>query len=198
MRCSKATHMLQLYIDKRLPFEHLRALEAHLMSCSVCCEELSILEEIEVALNRFEMVAEPTDLTMNVMKRVALSTQAQYQRRQTVKLAMTKEEKQIFTFRPSLIEWFTAIALATVTMLVLVIGQPAMRATLHLTGGRDSIFSFFQSLWSLLAAVNGDTFMTLLWILGTVLGIWITLVVAGADMRNQWFKAVLDRLPVRL
>ena len=196
MRCSKATHMLQLYIDKRLPFEHLRALESDLMSCSVCRKNSDILEEIEVALNRFEMVAEPTDLTMNVMKRVALSTQAQYQKRQTVKLAKTKEEKQIFTFRPSLIEWFTAIALATVTMLVLVIGAQAARHSSSQWLMLPS--SFFQSLWSLLAVVNGDTFMTLLWILGTVLGIWITLVVAGADMRNQWFKAVLDRLPVRL
>jgi hypothetical protein len=109
----------------------------------------------------------------------------------------TREEKQLFTFRPSLMEWLTAIALATVTMLVLAIGWPAMNTVLHV-GGHASIFSIFQSLWSLLTAVNSDTLMTLLWILGTILGIWITLIVAGADMRNQWFKAVMDRLPVRL
>ena len=197
MRCSKATHMLQLYIDKKLSLEQIRALETHLTTCTVCCEELSVLEEIDVALKSMEMVVEPADLTMNVMKRVALSTQAQPSRRQTVKLTATREEKQLFTFRPSLMEWLTAIALATVTMLVLAIGWPAMNTVLHV-GGRASIFSIFQSLWSLLTAVNSDTLMTLLWILGTILGIWITLFVAGADMRNQWFKAVMDRLPVRL
>lgn len=197
MRCSKATHMLQLYIDKKLSLEQIRALETHLTTCPACCEELSVLEEIDVALKSMEMVVEPADLTMNVMKRVALSTQAQPSRRQTVKLTATREEKQLFTFRPSLMEWLTAIALATVTMLVLAIGWPAMNTVLHV-GGHASIFSVFQSLWSLLTAVNSDTLMTLLWILGTILGIWITLFVAGADMRNQWFKAVMDRLPVRL
>ena len=197
MRCSKATHMLQLYIDKKLSLEQIRALETHLTTCTACCEELSVLEEIDVALKSMEMVVEPADLTMNVMKRVALSTQAQPSRRQTVKLTATREEKQLFTFRPSLMEWLTAIALATVTMLVLAIGWPTMNTVLHV-GGRASIFSIFQSLWSLLTAVNSDTLMTLLWILGTILGIWITLFVAGADMRNQWFKAVMDRLPVRL
>jgi hypothetical protein len=197
MRCSKATYMLQLYIDKKLSLEQIRALETHLTTCPACCEELSVLEEIDVALKSMEMVVEPADLTMNVMKRVALSTQAQPSRRQTVKLTATREEKQLFTFRPSLMEWLTAIALATVTMLVLAIGWPAMNTVLHV-GGHASIFSIFQSLWSLLTAVNSDTLMTLLWILGTILGIWITLIVAGADMRNQWFKAVMDRLPVRL
>ena len=36
-----------------------------------------------------------------------------------------------------------------------------------------------------------------LWVVGTILGIFITLALAGNEIRTQWFKAVLERLPVR-
>jgi hypothetical protein len=32
---------------------------------------------------------------------------------------------------------------------------------------------------------------------GTLLGVLITLMVAGNEMRTQWFKAMVARLPVR-
>jgi hypothetical protein len=37
----------------------------------------------------------------------------------------------------------------------------------------------------------------MLWIAGTILGICITLVFAGNEMRSRWFKAMMDRLPAR-
>jgi hypothetical protein len=38
--------------------------------------------------------------------------------------------------------------------------------------------------------------MLVFWVLGTVLGVWITLALAGNEVRSQWLKAMLDRLPV--
>jgi hypothetical protein len=38
--------------------------------------------------------------------------------------------------------------------------------------------------------------MLFFWVIGTALGVWITLVLAGSEMRNMWLKAMMDRLPV--
>ena len=54
-----------------------------------------------------------------------------------------------------------------------------------------------MNLLRLLMTVDPTTLILALWVIGTFLGICITLVVAGNEMRSQWFKAVMDRLPVR-
>jgi anti-sigma factor RsiW len=188
MQCSKAARQLQLYIDKRLTLEQIRALEFHLSMCSECREELFLLEEIEQALKGMEMVAEPADLTANIMRRVAVSSRMQQSQR-----SFAEEQESFSLFRPSFGEFLSAIALATMAMLGLVLEQLAVRGAVELQSPLNSLWTIF---WTMVSALNNQTFMTVLWILGTLLGVWITLIVAGADMRNQWFKAVLDRLPV--
>jgi len=44
--------------------------------------------------------------------------------------------------------------------------------------------------------VNNSTLMLMFWVCGTFLGVWITLVLAGSEVRTQWFQSVMDRLPV--
>jgi Predicted transmembrane transcriptional regulator (anti-sigma factor) len=202
MRCSNAARQLQLYIDERLTFDQIRALEAHLADCPTCRADLFLLEEVSAALHKIELVAEPADLAENVMRRVA-----QVQQQSALRAAMSIAEKTqrqkepFFSFRPSLPELIVAIVLATLTLLALVIEQPAVRATLGLTvllDSHNSLILFVLSCWNMLMSVNSDALMVCLWILGTILGVWITLIVAGADMRNQWFRAVMDRLPVHL
>jgi len=39
--------------------------------------------------------------------------------------------------------------------------------------------------------------MLALWIIGTFLGICITLLLAGNEVRSQWFRAMMEHLPVR-
>ena len=195
MRCNVSTRLLQLYVDNRLPLDRMRSLEMHLADCPACREELFLLKEVDTALKGLEMVTEPADLTANVMKRVALNTQQQRWQQQE---KIQRHRESFRPFHPSLTEILTAVVLATVTMLVIVVELPVVRHALRLPGGRGPLMTLFLSTWNALISINTDTLMTLLWILGTVLGVWITLIVAGAEMRNQWFKAVMDRLPVRL
>jgi hypothetical protein len=49
----------------------------------------------------------------------------------------------------------------------------------------------------MLTGVDANTLILALWIGGTILGVCITLAAAGNEMRTQWFKAMLERLPVR-
>jgi hypothetical protein len=49
----------------------------------------------------------------------------------------------------------------------------------------------------LLMTVDSNRLILALWIVGTILGICITLALAGSEMRSQWFKAMLERLPAR-
>jgi hypothetical protein len=49
----------------------------------------------------------------------------------------------------------------------------------------------------MLTSIDANTLIVALWIVGTLLGVCITLAVAGSEMRTQWFKAMMERLPVR-
>jgi Putative zinc-finger len=187
MRCSKATRQLQLYIDKQLTLDQIRALEAHLSICSACREELFLLEMIEQALQSMEPIAEPPDLTDNIMRRVALSTH------QTERAS---RERTRLSFRPSLSELLAAAALATVTTLGIIMGLPSLRPVLPAVNGHNLLSLVLINIWNMLISVNSGTLMLGFWVIGTILGVWITLILAGNEVRSTWFKAVLDRLPV--
>lgn len=188
MHCSKAARQLQLYTDKQLNLEQIRALESHLSTCPACSKDYFLLEEIDHVLNTMELIQEPADLTVNVMRRVALSTQRT--ERQIV------EPQSILVFRPSFSEVLIASLLATVVMCGLIFDQQSIRVALFGSSSHDPLSTVVVPLWNALVMANSNTLMICLWISGTVLGVWITLLVAGSDMRNEWFKAVLDRLPV--
>jgi hypothetical protein len=49
----------------------------------------------------------------------------------------------------------------------------------------------------LLTSLGSGTFTLALWVVGTFLGICITLVLAGDEMRAAWWKAMMDHFPVR-
>jgi hypothetical protein len=202
MRCSQAHFLLQLYIDNRLDnrldnqldrqltLQQIRALEIHLSTCSACREEFRYLKMVSEVLDTTEPVVEPADLAMRVMQRVAQSTQREQ---------MTPALEQPPTLIPLRFSWgemISAIVLATLTMTAIIFTQPTMRAMLPIANGHDHVSLFIVSTWHMLLTIDSHTLLTAIWIVGTFLGIWITLLVAGSDMRNQWFKAVMDRLPV--
>jgi hypothetical protein len=183
MHCSKAVQQLQFYVDKQLTLEQMRALELHISTCATCQNELFLLEQIEQALRGIEPVAEPADLTANIMRRVALSPQ--------------RREKPAFVlFRPSFTELLAAVLLATFTTLGVILAQPSLRAALPIANGHDILSLLFLNVLHTLVTVDSQALMLSFWIVGTVLGVWITLALAGNEMRTEWFKAVMDRLPV--
>ena len=191
MRCSKAKRQLQLYIDQRLPLGQMRILEAHLADCAACREELRTLEMVVGSLDVPQAINEPADMHRQIMRRVA-SVAAQ-------QCAETghAHPRAFSPWRPSLTELLAAIILATVATLGSILQQPSLRAILPIANGHDSLSIAFLHVVHTLTSLDSSTLSLVFWIAGTILGIFITLAFAGTEIRTRWFKAMMDRLPVR-
>jgi len=179
MRCSEATRQLQLYLDSQLSMQQVRRLEAHLAGCHACRNELSLLEAVTYALREVKPVVEPADLAVHIMQRVAVTPQ--------------RRKRQYSLLRPSFWELLAVVLLATITTLGIIWEQPSLRAALPLANGHDMLSQVFLSILAML--MTGNTLA--LWVGGTILGVCITLALAGNEVRTQWFKAMMGRLPVR-
>ena len=184
MRCADATRQLQLYIDHRLTREQFRTLEAHMSQCSTCQYQLLLLEEVSTSLRGMQPIAEPADLTMRIMQRVAESPRR-------------RREGQYSLLRPSLAEILAVFFLATITTLGIIWNQPSLRAALPLANGHNFFSQSFFGMLNLLIASNSGPLTLALWVGGALLGICITLILAGNEVRTEWFKAMVERLPVR-
>jgi hypothetical protein len=186
MRCKEATQQLQLYLDNRLTLKQVRALEAHLTSCNACLDELTILVEVVNNLQTFKVVVEPNDLSAQIMRRVAMAASQR-----------NTHASRFSLWRPSLLEILVAAALATIATVGTILQQPSIRALLPFANGHDGVSLAFLSILHTLMTIDSITLILALWIGGTILGIGITLILAGSEMRMHWFKAMMERLPVR-
>ena len=184
MRCKKATRLLQLYIDGCLTMQQTRALEVHVAGCAACREELDLLQEVAYALRNPGLIAEPADLKMQIMRRIAMAP------------ARTEVPK-FSLLRPSLPEVLVIIFLATFATFGSIVSQPSLRRLLPFANGHDSLSIAFLDVLHLFGGVDSGTLTLAFWVVGTILGVCITLVLAGNEMRSQWFKAMMERLPVR-
>ena len=184
MHCTKAQKLLQAYIDEQIPLKQLRELELHLSICDACKRALYELEEIEQTLDEMEMIAEPANFTITLMQRVAVTPQ--------------RSEQPAFVLHISLLESLFVVALATIATLGVFLGQPSLRGALPFANGHDKLSLLALHLAHPLMAVSSDTLMLAFWVVGTILGIWITLALAGREVRRtEWFRSVMNRLPVR-
>ena len=184
MHCKEASRLIQLYVDSRLTMDQMRALEAHIASCAACHAELDLLENVTDNLHNLRLVAEPENLTAQIMQRVAMS-------------AARSGSPRFSLLRPSLPEILIAVFLATIATLASILQQPALRSILPIANGHDSLSLAFIHALHLLTSIDMGTLMLALWIIGTFLGICITLLLAGNEVRSQWLKAMMERLPVR-
>ncbi|MBX5451216.1 anti-sigma factor family protein [Thermogemmatispora sp.] len=181
MRCSEAADQLQLYLDGRLSVERTRALEAHLARCASCRIELELLEEVVRHLESLQMVAEPADLSLRIMERVARTPQQQ-------------PSSILAQLRPSPGELLAAALLATIASLGSLLTQPALLRLLPLEGG--PLMGLLASVTHLLQSMDATTLTLVCWVMGTLVGICITLLVVGEELRSRWLRAVWERLPV--
>ncbi len=184
MRCVDAAYLLQLYIDHRLTTAQIRRLEEHIAGCTHCRAELALLEEVAQAASTLKLVTEPEDLTARIMQRVAMTSPQPGASRYSL-------------LRLSLAELLAAIILATVATLGSILTQPSVRALLPFANGHDSLSFLFLNVLHTLAMINIGTLIGACWVVGTILGICITLLLAGDEVRSGWLKAVMERLPVR-
>ena len=73
MNCSKAHQQLQYYVDGQLSIRQIHLLEAHISSCTVCQNELLLVQEVVDSLHSLQSVAEPMYMTLRILERVAMS-----------------------------------------------------------------------------------------------------------------------------
>ena len=192
MHCNKAMHQLQLYIDHQLTLRQTRVLEAHVASCSSCREELTFLEAVSCGLETLKFVPEPADMHEQIMQRVALTTVRKQQ------LSREKQAAHFQLLRPSLGEILAAALLATVATLITLLQLPVIHNQLSVVNNNHDAFSLFLThVGYTLTRIDTNTLSLALWIIGTLLGVLITLMFAGNEVRAQWFKAMIARLPVR-
>lgn len=191
MRCTQAMHQLQLYIDHQLTLRQTRVLEAHVASCPSCREELAFLEAVSCGLEALKFVPEPANMHERIMLKVAETTTRKQQ------LLHEKQTTGFKLFRPSLGEILAAVLLATMATLVTLLQQPFLRSLLPVANGHDPLSLLYTHIMHMLMSIDTSTLSLALWIIGTLLGVLITLMVAGNEMRTQWFKAMVERLPVR-
>lgn len=205
MHCEQATKKIHLYIDNRLSLNEVRTLEAHLATCSSCCQELIVLEEVSGAIANSASVMEPADLTAHIMRRVALDVEArerrvrdeQVRRQQTARQEILLFAQQSFVlFRLSLQELLIVLLLASITTLGIILTLPSLRSTLPFTSGNAPISLAILYVIHVFASMNSGTLTWMFWILGTLIGVFITLALAGNEVRSSWLKAMTDRLPV--
>lgn len=189
MRCTQANKQFQLYLDHQLTLRQTRILEAHMVNCQTCRTQLQALEGVVAGLQALKFVAEPADMHAMIMRKVALNTGRQQQ--------PSQQATPFSLFRPSLVEMLVASLLATVATLSILLQQPSLRMLLPATNGHDFFSRAITLVARTLMSFDTNTLILTLWVVGTILGVGITLAVAGNEMRSQWFKAVVERLPVR-
>src|SRR5258708_18127946 len=168
MQCSKASQHIQLYIDHQLTLKQTRLLESHLASCSTCHAELNLLETVACGLNTLKFVQEPANMQEQIMQKVALNAT----RKQQVR---AKQPATFSFFRPSLSEILVAVLLATVATLSILLQQPSLRAILPVANGHDIFSRTYTQVLHMLMSIDSNTLIMALWIVGTILGVCITL-----------------------
>src|SRR5262249_19080741 len=153
-------------------------LEAHVASCATCREQLVFLEAVSCGLDSLKLVVEPADMHEQIMQKVALTTARKQQ-------SLRERQPEGFKLlRPSLGEILAAALLATVATLITLLQQPFLRALLPATKGNDPFSLFYMQAVHMLTSIDINTLSLALWIIGTLLGVLITLVVAGNDLRT--------------
>jgi anti-sigma factor RsiW len=193
MNCSRAQHLLQLYIDGQLNLRQTRALERHLLRCTACRAEWILLEDVVAGVHSLNYVVEPAWLTQSIMERVAETT-AQPPAELVIEPPRPRQRVlQRTPFRLTLQDLILSSLLATIVVIGFAIIQPGLRDTLakSMNPLMGSILSDLQFLISPNAGILG----LVAWLLWVGLGISITLVLAGSEVRSQWRQRIRDWLP---
>src|SRR5260370_232064 len=91
----------------------------------------------------------------------------------------------------------TSVVLSTVIRVCRIFKYARESPSCPFANGHDGLSLAYLNILHTLMTVDSTTLVLALWMAGTFLGVCITLILAGSEMRTQWFKAMMERLPVR-
>ncbi|HEU5370310.1 MAG TPA: zf-HC2 domain-containing protein [Ktedonobacterales bacterium] len=193
MTCSRAQHLLQLYIDHRLSLAHTRALERHLLHCSTCRAEWMLLEDVLAGIHSLNNIVEPAWLTESIMARVAEMT-AQPPAEQSIETRRLRQRtSQRTPFRLTVQDVILSSLLATVVVISFALVQPGLRDML--VKSVNSLLGTVLAGLQFLISPNAGIMGLFVWMLWVFLGICITLVLAGSEVRSHWRQRIRGWLP---
>jgi hypothetical protein len=86
-----------------------------------------------------------------------------------------------------------AFALATLVMMSFILLQPGLRS--DLLADTNPLLSPLLHTLQMVFSLHGGVVVLMGWGLGVALGVWITLLLAGSELRTFWRRRVRERLP---
>ncbi len=193
MTCSRAQRLLQLYLDQRLSLPRMRALERHLTHCATCRAEWMLLEDILAGIHSLHNIADPPWLTEAIMARVAETT-ARPPEEPDIELPKLRQPPSHRTpFRPTMQDLILSSMLATIVVISFVLFQPELRNIL--VNSVNPLLGPVLAGLQVLISPNAGIIGLLVWLLWICLGIGITLILAGSEVRSHWRQRIRERLP---
>ena len=190
MRCGQARGEIHRYIDGRLPATRLGALEAHLAECAACRNDLRVLEAIREVVAEDAWQAEPPNLTALILARVA-AYEAE-RRARYLPVGVEVEAAGVGVRAGFALHWGDAVLagmLATLSTLFFVLLDPSLRSVVPLALARS-----FPGVVAILSAPGPGAIAWAAWLVWIVVGVGLTLWLAGAEVRLLWRRSLAARL----
>jgi hypothetical protein len=192
MNCSRAQHLLQLYLDRQLSLRQTRALERHVAHCATCRTEWILLEDILVEVHSLNTIAEPAWLTDAIMTRVAETT-AQPPAELAIEPRKARQRSlQRPPFRLTVQDVVLSSLLATIAVICFALFQPGLRDTL--AKSVNPLLGMVLADLQFLISPNAGILGMLAWLLWVLLGISITCFLAGSEVRSHWRQRIRNWL----
>jgi predicted anti-sigma-YlaC factor YlaD len=193
MNCSRAQHLLQLYLDRQLSLAQTRTLERHLVHCATCRSEWMLLEDMLAEVHSLNNIAEPAWLTEAILARIAETT-AQPPEELGIEPRKARQRHAHRTpFRLTVQDLILSSLLATIAVIGFALFQPGLRETL--VKSVNPLLGVILADLQFLMSPNAGIMGLLVWLLWVLLGISITLVLAGSEVRSYWRQRIRNWLP---
>lgn len=177
MNCAEAVAWLHLYMDGRLGVDQLAQLDRHLAACPSCRHERELLETLREALATQDLVAEPEQLSRQIMARVAA-----YEVRRAARPGRVAVQVRD-------VAWRLGLALALV-VLALEVLQPSLWAGLVSGANRGA-----PQLVQALTAPGPNSVAWSIWALGVAAVLVVAMRIIRPGAYSSWLRSVTDRLP---
>jgi len=193
MTCSRAQNLLQLYIDQRLSLPRTRALERHLAQCPTCRSEWMLLEDVVAEVHSLSNVVEPPWLADAIMTSIAQTTAQAPSELPAAPHQRRRRASERGPFRPAARDLILSSLLATIVVLSFIFVQPALRNAL--VSSINPLVGTALTWLQFLLSPDGGLIGWFVWMLWMVLGICITLLLAGSEARSLWRQRIRGWLP---
>ncbi len=180
MNCAQIQKDLQLYVDGRLDQSRGSMVQTHLYTCSRCRNDLRLYEIMRDALTDQHIEPEPENLTSLIMARIARA----------------EEHQSAAPVPPFGWRWQDALlaaVLGTASTLLFLLVNPTLSTSFIMSASHA-----FPQLVMLIQAEGPASIPWIAWIIWVSIGIVLTLVLAGAEVRATWKRSLTQRLQTPL